>query len=98
VRLGVAQLAGFLLFVTVLSFSSPGLPSAGSFRTLPAFLAAGVPIEGVVLVQAMEAVPDIFMTLLNVTADMSAATLLTRSSRVRPVRAAEDASAETGAA
>jgi len=99
VRLGAGTLAGFLLFVTLLSFSSPGLPSAGSFRTLPAFLAAGVPIEGVVLVQAMEAVPDVFMTLLNVTADMSAATLLTRSSRSLPaVRAVEGPNAGTGAA
>jgi Na+/H+-dicarboxylate symporter len=99
VRLGIAKLATFLLFVTILSFSSPGLPSAGSFRTLPAYLAAGVPIEGVVLVQAMEAVPDIFMTLLNVTADMCAATILTRSSRSDPaVRAVEDPNVETGAA
>jgi Na+/H+-dicarboxylate symporter len=99
VRLGAGTLTGFLLFVTLLSFSSPGLPSAGTFRTLPAFLAAGVPIEGVVLVQAMEAVPDVFMTLLNVTADLSAATLLTRSSRSLPaVRAVEGSNAGAGAA
>jgi proton glutamate symport protein len=81
VPLGPTTLAAFLLSVMILSFSAPGLPSGGSFRALPAYLAAGVPIEGVVIVQAVETIPDIFQTLLNVTGDMSAATLLSRSSR-----------------
>jgi Na+/H+-dicarboxylate symporter len=93
VHVGVARLVAFLLFVTALSFSSPGLPSGGSFRTLPAYLAAGVPIEGVVMVQAMEAIPDVFMTLLNVTGDMSAAALLSRAGRARRTAEAEGRSA-----
>jgi Na+/H+-dicarboxylate symporter len=93
VSIGPGTLATFLLFIIVLSFSSPGIPSVGTFRTLPAYLAAGVPIEGVVMVQAVETIPDIFMTLLNVTADMSAATVLSRSSRESGRAARPDAAA-----
>ena len=81
VSLGVGAVAAFMVNVIILSFSTPGIPSAGTFRTLPAYLAAGVPIEGVVIVYAVETIPDIFMTLLNVTGDMSAATLMSRSAR-----------------
>jgi proton glutamate symport protein len=82
VPLGAGTLATFLLTVMVLSFSTVGLPHGGStFKTLPAYLAAGLPIEGVVIVEAVETIPDIFKTLLNVTGNMSAATLLSRSSR-----------------
>jgi Na+/H+-dicarboxylate symporter len=100
VRLSAATLATFLVFVMVLSFSSPGLPSGGTFRALPAYLAAGVPIEGVVMVHAVEAIPDVFMTLLNVTADMSAATLLSRSSRApgERARARDESRAASGEA
>lgn len=77
-----ARVATFLITVIILSFASVGLPGGGSaFKTLPAYLAAGVPIEGVVILEAVETIPDIFKTVLNVTADMSAATLLSRSSR-----------------
>ena len=89
VALRPAAVAAFLASILVLSFSSPGLPSAGSVRTLPAYLAVGIPIEGVVLVQAVESVPDVFMTLLNVTGDLSAATLLSRRGRAAAVGAPE---------
>jgi Na+/H+-dicarboxylate symporter len=55
---------------------------------LPAYLAAGLPIEGLVIAEAVDAIPDIFKTLLNVTGDMSVATLLSRSSRVAVSRVA----------
>ena len=72
----------FLATVTILSFTAPGIPKNGpGFKTIPAYIAAGVPIEAIIVIQTVEAIPDIFKTLLNVTADMSAATLLTRSER-----------------
>ncbi len=82
IALSPTTLAGFLVTVMILSFSTVGLPSGGtSFKTLPAYLAAGLPIEGLVLLEAVETIPDIFKTLLNVTGDMSAAAILSRSSR-----------------
>lgn len=72
----------FLATVMILSFTAPGIPQNGpGFKTIPAYLAAGVPLEGIIVIEAVESIPDIFKTLLNVTGDMSAATLLTRSHR-----------------
>lgn len=71
-------LVAFVGTVILLSFSSPGIPSGGFFVTLPFYLAAGIPVEGVVLLKAVDAVPDIFKTLVNVTADLSVAAIVTR--------------------
>jgi Na+/H+-dicarboxylate symporter len=89
----------FLATVVIISFTAPGIPQNGpGLKTLPAFLAAGVPVEGVIVLEAIESIPDIFKTLLNVTGDMSAATLLTRSHRVHSdVSQVEGATAEEGA-
>ena len=82
VPLGMGEIATFIFVATLLSFSTVGVPrGGGGFKTLPLYLAAGIPIEGVVILEAVKTIPDFFMTLLNVTADMSAATILTRFSR-----------------
>ncbi|HEX9887758.1 MAG TPA: cation:dicarboxylase symporter family transporter [Longimicrobiales bacterium] len=71
------QIVAFVLTVIVLSFSALGVPGGGSaFASLPAYLAAGAPIEAILLLEAVDAIPDIFKTLLNVTADMSVAVIL----------------------
>jgi Na+/H+-dicarboxylate symporter len=88
----------FLLTVMLLSFTSAGVPNGGAaFKTLPAYVAAGVPIEGVIILEAVETIPDIFKTLLNVTADMSVATILTRERRSLHVAAGERALAPDSA-
>jgi proton glutamate symport protein len=82
----------FVLTVMLLSFTSAGIPGGGvAFKTLPVYLAAGVPIEGVIILEAVETIPDIFKTLLNVTGDMSVATILTRRRRYAQVAAADSA-------
>jgi len=82
VPLSAGTIAVFLATVMLLSFSSAGLPDGGTaFATLPAYLAAGLPIEAIIVLEATTTIPDIFKTLLNVTGDMSAATMLSRSSR-----------------
>ena len=70
----------FVVTIILLSFGTVGLPSGVlPIPTLPAYMAAGIPIEGVVILEAVDAVPDIFKTVLNVTGDMIAATILARS-------------------
>lgn len=74
----------FFIFVTmILSFGTPGIPSGGTMTQLPLYLAAGVPIEGVVLVKAFDAIPDVFKTILNVTANMTTTVLVARFARER---------------
>ena len=45
---------------------------------LPVFYAAGIPIEGVLILEAVETIPDIFATLANVTGQLGATTILSR--------------------
>ena len=96
IPLSAGTIATFIATVVVMSLSSAGLPGGGSaFKTLPAYVAAGLPIEGIVIAEAVETIPDIFKTVLNVTGDMSAATLLSRGSRVPVVAGAPVATTET---
>ena len=72
----------YLLTTALLSFGTPGLPSgSGGFRTLPLYLAAGIPMEGFLLIVAIDAIPDVFKTLINVTEDMSVTTIAAWFSR-----------------
>ena len=68
------------------SFATPGLPSGAVWTTTPVFLALGIPIEGVVLTNAVDTIPDLFKTTANVTADLSIAAIVAR--RWRPGRPA----------
>ena len=72
------QIYTFLVTVIVLSFSELGLPGGTQMRTLPAYLAAGCPIEAVILLEVIEPFSDICKTLLNVTGDLSIAAIVTR--------------------
>jgi proton glutamate symport protein len=87
VSLSAGAVVAFILTVVVLSFSTIGLPGgATAFKTLPAYVAVGIPVEALVIAEAVETIPDLFKTLLNVTANMSVATLLSRSSRTVQAR------------
>jgi Na+/H+-dicarboxylate symporter len=78
IALSPAQIVSFVVMIVLLSFSTPGLPATGTTRTLPAYLAVGIPIEAVLILDAVDAIPDIFKTLLNVTGDMTAAVIVAR--------------------
>ena len=83
VPLGVGDYVTFVTVSIMLSFGVVGVPrGGGGFKTLPLYLAVGIPIEGVVIMEAVKTIPDFFMTTLNVTADMSVATILTRDTRM----------------
>jgi len=73
-----AQIGAFLSTVILLSFSDLGLPGGTHFRTLPAYLAVGCPIDAVVLFETLEPFSDICKTVLNVTGDLSIAAIVTR--------------------
>ena len=85
---------GSLILTTIaLSLGTPGLPSgSGGFRSLPIYLAAGIPIEGYMLIAAIDAIPDVFKTIINVTEDLSVATIVSRfSPSAMPVEAVSSA-------
>ena len=79
---GMHLSTGFMLTFTatmlLLSFTTAGIPSGGAFVSLPFYLSLGIPIEAFALFKVADAVPDIFKTILNVTADMTVATIVAR--------------------
>jgi Na+/H+-dicarboxylate symporter len=77
VHLGPAEVATMAALAVAMSFSNPGIPSGGMFAvTAPVLLAVGLPVEGIGLLIAADAIPDVFNTVINVTGDMAVATIL----------------------
>jgi Na+/H+-dicarboxylate symporter len=79
--LDAPRLISFFAIQILLSFSTAGIPSLGSIRSIPAYIAVGIPVEAIFILNAVDSIPDIFKTLLNVTGDMSAAAILSRRER-----------------
>ncbi len=79
---GVSVSATTVLWVAVgsiaLSFSVPGIPSGGFLIAAPYLPSLGLPIQAIGILIALDAIPDIFKTLLNVTAHVSTALVLAR--------------------
>lgn len=73
--LGDGQLAVLALAGVVLSFSTPGIPSGGQLLQVPVYTAIGLPVEAVGIMIALDTLPDMFKTLLNVTSDMVVAVM-----------------------
>jgi Na+/H+-dicarboxylate symporter len=79
-------LISYTIVTLILCFASAGIPSGSKLLSWPIMLAAGVPVEAMVVLKVIDAIPDIFKTLLNVTADMSVTALVQRFAGV-PVAA-----------
>jgi proton glutamate symport protein len=83
VALSPVELVVITITAVLTSFSTPGVPHGWLLGLTPLVTAMGVPAEGIGLLIAVDAIPDIFATTLNVTGDMVAATIV--SSRERQV-------------
>jgi proton glutamate symport protein len=77
IPLGAGEIALVGAASVLLSFSTPGIPSGGMLLKLPLYAAIGLPVEGIGILIALDTVPDMFKTSLNVTADMATAVLVT---------------------
>jgi Na+/H+-dicarboxylate symporter len=77
-------LAMLVLTSTLISFSVPGIPSASLFLIAPVLIEYGIPTEGVGILIAIDAIPDMFKTLANVTAHLTSAVVVNRAAPVRP--------------
>lgn len=76
IELTAVQMALMVVTTVFLSFSSPGIPSGGLLVALPLFHQLGLPPEGLGLLVAADAIPDMFKTTANVTAHMAVAVVL----------------------
>jgi len=79
VHLAPAQLLVISLTGILTSFSVPGVPHGWLLVISPLVVTMGIPAEGIGLLIAVDAIPDIFATTLNVTGDMVAAALVSRN-------------------
>ena len=72
---GLATIAFAAVF---LAFAVPGIPRGAFIMLTPLFLAIGLPAEGIGILIAVDAIPDLFATVLNTTGDLAAAALVAR--------------------
>lgn len=79
VPLGLPQLLTVAFAAVFLAFAAPGVPRGAFLMLTPLFLAIGLPAEGVGILIAVDALPDLFATVLNVTGDLAAAVLVARA-------------------
>ena len=63
-----------------LAFAVPGIPRGAFIMLTPLFLAIGLPANGIGILIAVDAIPDVFATVLNTTGHLTAAALVARSS------------------
>src|SRR6185295_19622225 len=78
VDVSTAQLAGLVVTATLISFRVPGIPSSSLFLFAPVAVDLGLPAEGVGILIALDAIPDMFKTVANVTGQMTTGAILNR--------------------
>jgi proton glutamate symport protein len=72
------QLATVAFAAIFLAFVAPGIPRGAFLMLTPLFLAIGLPAEGIGILIAVDAIPDLFSTVLNVTGDLAATAIVAR--------------------
>lgn len=77
------DLTFYLLFIlaasiSLLSFYTPGIPSASLLIMTPIFVSLGLPVEGVGILIGVDFIIDMFLTMSNVTANIATVTVMSR--------------------
>ena len=98
VDIGAPELATLAVSSVLLSFSVPGIPSGSLFIIAPFLAGVGIPPESVGVLIALDLVPDVFKTLLNVTGHLASVTILGRAERAAGPDMVQPTDAAGGAA
>ena len=80
VELGPSAYFTIAFAAIFLAFAAPGVPRGAFLMLAPMFLYIGLPVEGIGILIAVDAIPDLFATVLNATGDLAAAVFVARSS------------------
>jgi Na+/H+-dicarboxylate symporter len=78
IPLHATALATIAFAAVFLAFAVPGIPRGAFIMLTPLFLAIGLPVEGIGILIAVDAIPDTFSTVLNVTGNLAATALVAR--------------------
>lgn len=81
VEFGGTNLVIFAIGSVILSLTVPGIPSGGFFVQAPLYLAVGLPPEGLGILIAVDFIPDLFKTTLNLTSYAVTALIVSRRER-----------------
>lgn len=86
IDLTAAQYAAGIGLAVIISMGSVGLPGQVSFMAtnMPVTQAMGLPVEPLGVLLAVDTIPDVFSTVGNVTADLTATGVVARSHREPP--------------
>ena len=76
---------GDVVAVVAATYAVPGIPGGSIIAMVPALTVAGLPVEGMGILLAVDTVPDMFRTTANVTGTMVLAAILPEAG-ARPVR------------
>jgi proton glutamate symport protein len=76
VPLHASQFAVIAFAAVFLSFATPGVPNGAFLLLTPLFVQIGLPVEGIGVLIALDAIPDRFATVLNATGDVAAAAIV----------------------
>lgn len=79
VDLGPAAYLTIAFAAIFLAFAAPGVPRGAFLMLAPMFLSIRLPVEGIGILIAVDAIPDLFATVLNATGDLAAAVFVARS-------------------
>lgn len=79
VPLNAIAMATIAFAAVFLSFAVPGIPRGAFIMLTPLFLAIGLPAEGIGILIAVDALPDVFATVLNATGYLAATTIVGKS-------------------
>jgi Na+/H+-dicarboxylate symporter len=80
VPVSAAQLVTIVLMAVVTTFTIPSVPGGTIIVMVPVMLAAGLPVEGVGILLAIDTLPDMFRTATHVTADLTVASIIAKAS------------------
>jgi Na+/H+-dicarboxylate symporter len=78
VEIDGGQIASLAVLSVLLSYSIPPVPSGSLFLMAPVFAEMGIPVEGVAILIAIDAIPDLAKTTTIVTAHLTSAVVVSR--------------------
>ena len=80
-ELAPSQFATLTIASIALNASTPGIPSGGLLIQAPFYAAVGLPVEGIGILIAIDAIPDMFKSAFGLAADMAVAVVVARWNR-----------------
>ena len=81
VPLHARELSFIAIWCVFLAFGLPGIPRGAFIMIAPLYAAIGLPVEGIGILIAVDAIPDTFATSLNVTGDLAATAIVAGESQ-----------------